>query len=211
MQTAFSRKASKSLRPLVEAGVMIALAQLLSYIKFFEMPLGGSITPASMLPILFFAVRWGTRWGLGAGVTYGLLQFLLGTKWPSPVFAGTPVLAYGLVLILDYLVAFGALGLAGLFKGFSWRLRLYKEADGNIEKSHEIHLALPLGILLGTCARFAAHFVSGLILWSASWIYSLSYNGAYMSVETAICLILALAVSGPLKKYIEGRDIPAGA
>ena len=187
MKTVFSRK---SLRALVEAGVMIALAQLLSYIKFFEMPLGGSITPASMLPILFFAVRWGPRWGLGAGVTYGLLQFLLDAKYPSPVF-DIPVLAYGLVMVLDYLVAFGALGLAGFFKGR--------------------RLALVWGVLVGACARFAVHFVSGLILWATSWLYSLGYNGGYMGVETAICLVLALAISGPLKKYIEGRDIPAAA
>ncbi len=179
------------LRPLVEAGVFIAIAQLLSYVTLFHAPFGGSITAASMLPVLFFAVRWGPAWGIGAGVVYGLLQFLLGVKYPAPM--TNQVLAYGLVLLLDFIAAFGVLGLAGFFKG-----RRY---------------GLIWGCAAGISARFAMHFVSGLLLWHSyadplpPWLYSLSYNGVYMSFEFIICAAVALVIAKPLEAYITGRDI----
>ena len=62
---------------LVEGALMIALATILSYIKVFEMPQGGSITAVSMLPIILFATRWGVKNGLLTAMVYGVLQFLL--------------------------------------------------------------------------------------------------------------------------------------
>ncbi|MDF2591019.1 MAG: energy-coupled thiamine transporter ThiT, partial [Clostridia bacterium] len=94
-----------STRALVEAGVMIALAQVLSYVRIFEMPSGGSVTAGSMVPILFFAIRWGVGPGILAGSVYGILQFLLGPKYSMHI----------LSILFDYIVAFGVLGLAGMF------------------------------------------------------------------------------------------------
>ena len=95
-----------NVRMLVEAGVMIALAQVLSYVVIYQMPQGGSVTAGSMVPILLFAVRWGTAQGLLAGAVYGILQFILGPKW-----------SYHIISILfDYIVAFACLGLAGMFR-----------------------------------------------------------------------------------------------
>ena len=95
-------------RMLCEGAMMVALAQVLSYIKLMELPNGGSLTPA-MFPILLFAVRWGLAPGLMAGFTFGLLQLIFDGAyawgWQS--------------MLLDYLVAFTPLGLAGLFKARS--------------------------------------------------------------------------------------------
>lgn len=96
-------------RMLCEGAIMVALAQILSYIKIMELPNGGSLTPA-MFPILLFAVRWGLKDGLLAGFVFGLLQLIFDGAyawgWQS--------------MLLDYLVAFPPLGLAGLFKGKKW-------------------------------------------------------------------------------------------
>ena len=93
-------------RMLCEGAIMVALAQILSYIKLMELPNGGSLTPA-MFPVLLFALRWGVKDGLLAGFVFGLLQLIFDGAyawgWQS--------------MLLDYLLAFTPLGLAGLFKG----------------------------------------------------------------------------------------------
>lgn len=101
-----------ALRRLVESGLMLAIAFVLSFIKLFEMPNSGSITLLSMLPVIIIAYRFGIKWGLFTAGTYGLLQLLAGTN-------GLKALSIsGLisVILLDYLVAFGVLGLAGAFR-----------------------------------------------------------------------------------------------
>ncbi len=180
-------------RMLAEAGILLAAAQLLSFIKLSpEWLQGGSVTAASMLPVLIFAVRWGAPWGLCAGSAFGLLQFLLGTKYASAAIA-SEVLSYFAVFLLDYLLAYGVLGLAGFFKGRRW--------------------GLFFGITVGATARFLAHFVSGLILWSSyageegAFVYSLGYNGSYMGIELAICLVVAVCIYKPLKRYLVTEPI----
>ena len=93
-------------RMLAEGGLMVVLAQILGYIKLWEMPWGGSIC-LSMLPIFLFAVRWGLSSGLMAGFVLGVLQFM---------FDGGFALGWQSILG-DYLVAFTVLGFAGLFRG----------------------------------------------------------------------------------------------
>lgn len=156
-----------STKMLVEAGIMIALAQILSYVKIFEAPYGGSVTAGSMVPILFFAIRWGLKPGLLAGMVYGLLQFILGPKYSFHIFS----------ILLDYLVAFGLLGLAGLFR---------KNLKG-----------VYAGTFLGIFGRFASSVLSGVIIWASyapedmnPWVYSIIYNGAYLLPELIISFVL---------------------
>ncbi len=178
-------------RALCEGAILVAFAQILSYLKLFgNMPNGGSITFA-MFPILLFAVRWGLGKGLLAGFAFGLLQL---------VFDGA--YAWGWQsMILDYAVAFTPLGLAGLFKGKKWGI-------------------FP-GAVLGCGARFLVHYISGVTVYRIyepteipgigtfddAAIYSLVYNGSYMLP----CMLLALAVAAvlyvPLKKYYAGQDL----
>lgn len=160
----------KKLKILVEGGLMIALATILSYIKVFEMPQGGSITAVSMLPIILYATRWRVKNGLLAAMVYGILQFLLQGGFSISPWS----------FLLDYLLAFGALGLAGFF-------------HGNRNKA-------VIGAIVGIAARFIVLVISGVLLWYAYapkgmnplW-YSISYNGTYMLPELVItCIVLYL-------------------
>ena len=104
-------KSHLKVRVLCEGAIMVAMAQILSYLKLAEAPNGGSIT-AAMFPIIFFAVRWGVKSGLAVGFVFGLLQL---------VFDGAYAWGWQSML-LDYLVAFTPLGLAGLFRNKPWGL-----------------------------------------------------------------------------------------
>jgi len=155
-------------RMLVEAGMMVALAQVLSYVKLFEMPQGGSVTAGSMVPIFIFAFRWGTLRGLLAGMVYGILQFILGEKY-----------SYHIVSILfDYVIAFACLGLAGLFR-------------------HKGMLGVMAGAFLGVFGRFICHVISGVVVFASyapegqsPWVYSILYNGSFLLVELVISLVI---------------------
>ncbi len=184
-------KSHLRIRALCEGAIMVALAQILSYLKLFpNMPNGGSITFA-MFPILLYALRFGLGSGLLAGFTFGLLQLIFDGAyawgWQS--------------MLLDYLVAFTPLGLAGLFKGKAWGI-------------------FP-GTVLGGAARFLVHYISGVTIYriteptavpgigtyESPVVYSLVYNASYM----VPCIVLALVVGGilyvPLKKYYAGQDL----
>ena len=175
-------------RMLCEGALMVALAQILGYLKLAEAPNGGSITFA-MFPIILFAVRWGLRPGLMAGFLFGLLQLIFDGAyawgWQS--------------MLLDYLVAFTPLGLAGLFRGKSW--------------------GLFAGTLAGCLARFAIHYISGVTVYkilapteflnwtfSSPALYSLVYNGSYMLPNTIITLLISVVLYVPLKRFILGLD-----
>jgi len=97
---------SRGILMLCEGAVMVVLAQILGYLKLWEMPWGGSIC-LSMLPIICYACRWGVGAGLMSGFVLGVLQFM---------FDGGFALGWQSI-IGDYLLAFTALGLAGLFRG----------------------------------------------------------------------------------------------
>ena len=182
-------KMRKQTRMLCEAAIMIALAQVLSYIKLMELPNGGSLTPA-MFPIILFAVRWGLGPGLMASFVFGLLQLIFDGAyawgWQS--------------MLLDYLVAFTPLGLAGLFKGKKW--------------------GIFVGTLVGCLGRFVVHYISGVTIYkilaptellgmtfTSPSFYSLVYNGSYMLPNTLLALLFAALLYAPLKKYILGQDL----
>ncbi len=156
-----------NVRRLTEGAVAVALASVLARIIVWEMPQGGSITAASMVPIFVFALRWGAGWGALAGVAFGLLSNI------GRFFVATPV-----QFALDYLVAFAALGLAGLFP----RQPI-------------------LGVPAGGAGRYLAHVVSGVVFFASyapkgtsPLIYSILYNGAYMLPEVVISVILSILV-----------------
>ena len=162
---------------LVEAGVMIALAYVLSMIKLVQMPNGGTITAGSMIPILIFAFRWGSVQGMFVGAVYGVIQFLLGPKWSFHVAS----------IAFDYIVAFAALGLAGLFR------------NGGIGKGL-------IGVIVGVFGRFVCHLLSGVIVWASyaegmnPWLYSVLYNGSYLLPELGISILVFGMIYRPLMK-----------
>ena len=169
---------------IVEGAIMVALAQVLGYLKLWQMPNGGSVTFV-MLPIFVYCVRWGVGRGMLAAFALAVLQFLLdgglALGWQS--------------IIGDYLLAYTALGLAGLFSkrkyGFFW------------------------GTLVGSLARFVVAWVVGATIWAeympdsffgmtmvSPWVYSLLYNGSYILLCMALCLAVGAIVYKPLGKFL---------
>lgn len=182
-------KRNLTTRMLTEGALLMAIAQILSFVKFYELPFGGSITLA-MLPILLYSVRWGLGSGLLGGFVFGVLQFM---------FDGGFAIGWQSILG-DYLFAFAALGLAGLFHG----------KKGGIF----------YGTVVGCFARFLVHYVVGATVWAeympeeffgmtmtTPWFYSLLYNGSYMLLNMLLALIVATALYRPMKRYLTGEDI----
>jgi thiamine transporter len=171
-------------RDIVEAGIAIALAFVLSMIKIFHLPMGGSVTAGSMIPILLLALRRGYKLGLVAAVFYGILQFIEG-----------PYIVHPAQALLDYPLAFGALGLAGFF-------------SPGVEQEKNIYALL--GVIVGVAGRFVCHFLSGVIFFSEyapegmnPWFYSALYNGSYLLPELIIsCVLIYLLIkAGVLQLY----------
>lgn len=213
-----STNASKShlrVRALCEGAIMLALAivlELVSKMIIPEMPFGGQITLVSMLPVVLISYRYGMKWGFVTAFAYALLEMVLGAKTVSaafqPGYFGDGVMIANAVVMcaLDYLVAFTALGLGGMFR---------KRIRNN-------GLALMCGSLVALGVRYAAHVVSGYILFSgwAAWfftqegfplwgaklvdslspdalgfVYSLVYNGMYMVPEMISTALVALVIA----------------
>ena len=137
-------------------GVLLALGLILSFIKIFEWPFGGSITLASMVPVIILGYKYGPRWGVFAAFMFSILQAVLGTT-TTQAFAGMydPSNVNGsigkivLMAALDYIVAFTVLGFSGLFR----------------DKINNDTVAITLGAVFVMILRYAAHFVSGFLLW----------------------------------------------
>ena len=184
-------KSHLRVQALCEGAILVAVAQILGYIKLFPMwPNGGSITLAAF-PIALYAVRWGVGRGLLAGFVFGILQLLMDEAyawgWQS--------------MLLDYLVAFTPLGLAGLFKGKKWGI-------------------FP-GIVLGNLGRFVVHYISGVTIYriyepteipgigtfDGAELYSLVYNGSYMLPCMLLALVAAALLYVPMKRYFAGSDL----
>lgn len=156
---------------------MIALGFILSMLKIIDMPFGGSVTAFSMLPVIVIAYRYKTSWGLLAGFAASLLQMLMGLKDLTYATSAAAVIA---IIMLDYIVAFGVMGLGGIFKG----------------KIKDQGAALAAGALTVCVLRYICHVISGCTVWagvsiptSDGLLYSLVYNCAYMIPETVITVV----------------------
>lgn len=156
------------IKNLAFCSLLIALATVTSFIKIFSFPFGGSVTLLSMLFIVLAGYFYGPKLGLLTAVVYGLLQLII-----------DPQVYYPMQVVMDYILAFGALGLGSFF---------YKKKYGLI-----------LGYLTAVTGRYLFASLSGYIFFSEyAWegwspiLYTLAYNGAYIYAETAITLALLL-------------------
>ena len=173
---------NKTIR-LTESAVMLALATILSVLPILNLPYGGSITVCSALPVLIIAYRYGLGWGCFTGAAYGILQMLLGMN--NVLYFTTP-LSIAAVIFLDYILAFAALGLGGIFR--------------NHCKTQPP--ALLGGTLVYSLVRYTLHVIAGCTVWAglsipdnAALLYSLAYNATYMLPETLVTLFGAAFVS----------------
>ncbi|HAN44176.1 MAG TPA: energy-coupled thiamine transporter ThiT, partial [Ruminococcaceae bacterium] len=173
-----NRALSKT-RILSECAIMAALASVLAMVKIINLPNGGSVTLASMVPVVFIGIKHGTKWGALTGLVFALVQMITGFYAP-PV---QNFLNFVLVIMLDYILAFMPLGLAGVIS---------KRFKNN-------YIGVAAGAFCVTFFRFIMHFLSGIIIWSSYategmpvWLYSLQYNGSYMGIEIIITTILTV-------------------
>jgi len=173
-------------KKLVEAAVMVAMATVLCFIRLYKLPWGGSVTLLSMLPICIFSIRRGVKWGLAASFVFSLIQLLQGIIDGLFGWGLTPGALIACIL-LDYILAYSAIGLAGMF--------------GKKTLTAQI-----TGIIVAVVVRFIVHFLSGCLLWKSygelwsgfstdnTYLYSLLYNGAYMLPELIITVVGAIVL-----------------
>lgn len=165
-------------KQLVVCAMAVALAMVTSMLKIYSFPFGGSVTLFSMLFICFVGYLYGPATGMLTGAAYGVLQLLI-----------EPYIYFPLQVLVDYPLAFGALGLSGCFS---------KSKHGLVK-----------GYLCGVLVRYVFAVISGWLFFGeyawdgwAALPYSLVYNGCYIFAEAALTvLVLSIpAVSKAMKK-----------
>ena len=200
---------------LTESAMLLAVAivlELCSKMFIPELPFGGQVTLVSMLPVVLISYRHGVKWGLVSGLSYAMIEMAIGAKTVTaafqPGYFGDNVMLLNAFIMcaLDYLVAFTVLGLGGIFR----------------DKIENRGKALACGTLLALSCRYAAHILSGYILfagwaewfftqegfpaWGASlvasmspaslgMVYSIVYNGMYMIPEMILTTAAAVLIA----------------
>lgn len=176
-------------KKLTTCAMLIAFAVVLTLLSKLipSLPSGGSVTIASMVPIIVISIIFDVKWGLLSGFVFSLLQMMpvFGGFYPPPT---QTFFNFFLVVMLDYIIAYGVLGLAGLFyKLFGKKL-----------------WAIPLSGLIVTGLRYVCHIMSGILIWGVYaenqtvLMYSLTYNGSYMIPE----MIITTVTLGIISKFI---------
>lgn len=160
---------------LVESAVMIALATVLSFIRVYKLPWGGSITFLSMLPIVIFSIKYGIFRGMGTSFVFSLIQLFQGITDGLFAWGLNPVMLISCIF-LDYILAYTIIGIAGILRN--------KGSAGWI-----------IGTVTALILRFTCHFISGAVIWKSfgelwngfstdnPYLYSFLYNGSYMLPE----------------------------
>lgn len=190
---AISRSGKRWNAKMLSMGALsIALSFVLSCIRLFKMPTHGSVTPGSMLPIMLFSACYGMGPGMLAGLAYGILQYFQ-DPWFLNVWE----------FIFDWLIAFAALGLAGI----AWK-----------KKEKWLYVSIPIAVL----GRAISAILAGIIIandylaqgqpleigemtFSSPILFSMVYNGVYLIPETAICLLLAWLIAKPVMKVMKAK------
>ncbi len=155
-----------SAKELTFCAISMALALVTSFIKFGSLPFGGSITLFSMFFICFIGYLYGAKIGLITGIAYGILQLIT-----------DPYIYHPLQMLIDYPVAFGMLGLSGLFSKKKW--------------------GLSIGYFVGVLGRYLCHVISGYIFFASCvpetmnpWVYTFGYNATYIFPEMILTLLV---------------------
>ncbi len=184
----FSDRAKKAFdtRAITFAAICVAMSFALSYVRIFKMPMGGSITFASMLPLMLFAFMFGCRKGMMAGLVFGVLQAVQ-----------DPWIIHPAQFLLDYILAFTAIGLTGCIRG----LGLFK---------NNMRAQFALGAVIACAFRFVSHYFAGVFAFGAygeyyaakynmpvlsnAYLYSFIYQCMYVIPELAIVLAVGMIV-----------------
>ena len=171
---------------LVLSAIMVALSVLLSFISVYQLPMGGSITLFSMVPIVIVSWLFGVPWGLLTGFVCSLIFMMVGFSNFGYV---SGMLSYVILVLADYVVPFTMIGLGGIFKN---------------KFGGKTLLEIGVGAFMVGVIRFICHFISGITIWgafasddtmSAIVAYSATYNGSYMLPETILTVIGAVLIA----------------
>lgn len=208
-----------STKRLSKCTMMVALATALAFLSMLmplTLPFGGSVTFASMLPIVIASYMYGTKWGLGTAFVFSVIQMMLGVKTVFAFFLpGDSQMVWWqavIVCFLDYILAYTVIGLGGIFA----------------KKIKNTSLALCIGSIFALCLRYIIHTISGAIffgIWAEwffseagafgewvlstvsgsalAWFYSVCYNGLYMIPEIVLTSVLAYVLPLFLGKIIK--------
>lgn len=186
----------RNVKALCEAAIMIAIALVIDLLKDVlpgQLPNGGSLLNVSMLPIVFFAVRYGPGWGAMAGFVFGTLNYVIGNgmsiDWTT--------------IICDYFLAFTLLGLgAGLFKGKKW--------------------GAVWGTLVGGSLQFLSSYLVGVFVWgkwmpeqflgmtmTSPWFYSFLYNILWAAPNIALTIVIFVLFyrMKAMRRYLTAQDL----
>lgn len=203
-------KSQQATVKLTVSAIMVALSTVLSIPTPFSLPYGGSVTLFSFVPLLYVGYAYGAAWGVGAGLVHGIIQMILGISGAVAGFAWWQVI---ICALLDYLLAFGALGLSGVFK----------KSIKNPQASFAV------GTLFACVIKYVCHFISGYVLFRgyAEWfftegsgasygakilstfsgntlgvVYSLIYNATFSVPETILSLVMVVIIISikPIRK-----------
>ena len=179
-------KKMNTTKKLTTSALMIALATVLMWVsKLIPAPWlqGGSVTLASMVPIIAVGILFGTKWGLCSSLAYALIQMMFGF-YPPPT---QTFISLVLVILLDYIFAFGVLGLSRVIYNVCGRKPF----------------SAAISAFTVTSLRYVCHIISGILIWGfyadegqTVLAYSLIYNGSYMIPE----IIISTVVTGIIFK-----------
>lgn len=211
----------KNTKKLTICAMMVALASALAILSMFspiQLPFGGSVTFGSMVPIVLVGYMFGTKWGLGSAFVFAIVQMILGASTVSSFFMPGDSQMFWvnavLVCLIDYILAYTALGFSGIFAN------KIKSTSG----------ALCLGSIVALALRYLCHIVSGAIFFGAwaewfftdvasgafgEWVlshmsggmlalfYSIVYNGLYMIPEIILTAVITAILPKFLGKYVK--------
>jgi len=184
-----NNKSRYKLRALCEGAVIVALAQILGYLKLYEFPQGGSVT-VGMLPIFLYCARWGFGPSMLVSFAYSVLQLLLDSayawSWQS--------------MLGDYILAFGVLGFAGLFSKMKGGFFIGSIVGSVLRTA--VHWVVGATVWADT---MPPEFF-GMTM-TSPWIYSILYNGSFMLINLIIVLVIGAVLWKPMKKFITGADL----
>lgn len=177
---------NKRILPYIEGALVIAMAVVLSMIRIYKLPWGGSVTLVSMLPIAVYSIRHGLKKGVPIAFVFSLFQFFQGIGDGLFAWGLSPVMLIGCIMF-DYILAYTVIGLSGMFRK--------KGIIGWVS-----------GTTIALLLRFACHFASGVVIFHSAgklWegfstentlLYSFLYNGSYMLPEIIFTCIGAVVL-----------------
>lgn len=183
METKLSR--SKKILALTQSAIFIALATVLSFLPVYEMPMGGSVTLASMLPILFIGLKFGYKWGFASSAIYAFIQLAQALIKGNVFIWCTTATTVIVCALFDYIVPFSILGFSALAKNKVG------------EKLFVVKVSVLFSIIIAV--RFLCHYITGVAIWGqwapdgmGKFLYSFLYNIEYMLPELIITVVIGV-------------------